>query len=158
MSVVLVALALGVGVLGTLVPILPGLLLCWAAVVAYGLVEGFGPLGWFAVAVATALTALGTYLGIRIPQRDAAGVGLTRVEQLFALVLGIGGMVILPIIGLPIGFALGIFATRIRTTHDASAAWRSTLTVLRSMARASLVQTACALGIAGVWVVWAVAG
>ena len=77
MSVVLVALALGVGVLGTLVPILPGLLLCWAAVVAYGLVEGFGPLGWFAVAVATALTALGTYLGIRIPQRDAAGVGLT---------------------------------------------------------------------------------
>ena len=38
----LIALAMVVGILGTVVPLLPGLPIVWAAALVYGVVEGFG--------------------------------------------------------------------------------------------------------------------
>ena len=34
-----------IGLLGTVVPFLPGILLMWGAVIAYGFLVGFGPVG-----------------------------------------------------------------------------------------------------------------
>lgn len=150
----LVALAILVGVIGTIIPVLPGLLLSWAAVIVYGLVRGFGAIGIVAVVVCTVLMVLGHYIGFRIPQRDAAQVGVTKAEQLFALGLGVAGFFLVPIVGLPLGFVLGVFLARVRATGNSSQAWASTMVVLRSSIRAAGWQALCGLVIGVVWVIW----
>ena len=55
MVTLLVGLAVAIGLIGTLLPILPGLVLIWAATIAYGLAEGFGAIGWVAVTLNTGM-------------------------------------------------------------------------------------------------------
>jgi hypothetical protein len=57
--VVVTALLIVVGIAGTLLPILPGVALIWAATIAYGLVEGFGAVGLTAMAIITGLAFSG---------------------------------------------------------------------------------------------------
>jgi uncharacterized protein len=150
-----VALAIFVGIIGTIVPVIPGLLLSWGAVIVYGLVRGFGVIGWLATIVATVLMVVGHYIGFRIPQRDAAALGITKLEQLFSLALGVVGFFVIPVVGLPVGFVLGVFLARMRATGgDTADAWASTVVVLRSQLKAAGWQALCGVGIAVVWILW----
>lgn len=149
-------LAIVVGIVGTLVPVLPGLLFAWAAVLVFGLIDGFGPIGWAAFVGTTGLLILGTYLGLRIPQRDAASQGLSLWDQLFAAALAIIGAFVIPVIGIPIGFALGVFLTQLRHTPKLRFAWKATVRTLKSLGKATLVQAACGMGILVLWIAWVV--
>lgn len=152
---VLTGLAIAVGVIGTLVPIIPGLALSWLAMVVFGLVLGFGVEGWLAMAIATSLAVLGIYLGIRIPQRTAALGGLSIRGQLVGLALAVIGFFALPVIGAPVGFVGGVWIVRRRDTGDGRAAWVSTRETIRAMFRASAAQALCGLGMGLAWAVWA---
>src|SRR6188472_1428685 len=55
---VLVAVSIAVGVVGVVVPLLPGALLVWLAIVVWGITVGTAT-GWAVVAVATAVIAAG---------------------------------------------------------------------------------------------------
>lgn len=158
MTYALVAAAIIVGIFGTILPIIPGVWLAWAATLAFGIAEGFGALGVVAFIVITGLAIWGTYLGFRIPQRQSADDGLRIVEQLLAAVLGIIGMFVIPVVGLPIGFAVGVFLLRWRSTADVTQAMASTKRILKAMVKASAAQCGCAIGILIVWGVWAIVG
>src|SRR3970040_1967994 len=99
MTAVLVALTMAVGVIGTLLPVLPGLGLVWAAGVVYGLVEGFGVVGGMCVTVMTLLLIGGSFAGIRIPQRAAALGGIGLGGQVFAAGLAVVGFFAIPVVG-----------------------------------------------------------
>ncbi len=152
---VVTGVAVLVGVAGTLLPVLPGLLLVWAAVVAYGMFVGFGVVGWISVIVATALTALGLYLNFRIPQRAASSTGLSVAAQLLGLALAVAGFFLVPVVGFPLGFVLGVFLIRLRSTGERHEAWKSTKSIIGSLLRASAVQAGCAIAIMFVWMGWA---
>ncbi len=152
---VVTGVAILVGVAGTLLPVLPGLLLVWAAVVAYGMFVGFGIVGWISVIVATGFSALGLYLNFRIPQRAAAGTGLSLAAQLLGLALAVIGFFLVPVVGFPLGFVLGVFLIRLRSTRNHHEAWRSTRSIIASLLRASAVQAGCAIAIMFVWTGWA---
>ena len=53
--VAVVAIAMVMGLAGTVLPILPGLWLIWGAALVYGLVAGFGASGWVAMTLITAV-------------------------------------------------------------------------------------------------------
>mgnify|MGYP003479574138 CR=1 FL=1 len=55
---VLVAVSIAVGLVGVVVPLLPGALLVWSAIVVWGFSVGTAT-GWAVVGVATALRAVG---------------------------------------------------------------------------------------------------
>lgn len=150
----LVGAAIVIGVAGTIVPILPGLLLVWASLLAYGVIMGFGTIGWVAVIVATALLILGFYLNVRIPQKSAAGSGLTVKAQLVAVALAVIGLFVIPPFGAPVGFVLGVFLMRLRSTGDKAQAWTSTKVTVVALLKASAAQVACAIGMFAVWLVW----
>jgi len=152
---IVMGLVILIGVAGTFLPILPGLFLVWAAVIAYGLLLDFGVVGWIAVALVTALLVLGLYLNIRIPQKSAAESGLRLPAQLFGLALAIAGFFIVPVVGFPLGFVLGVYIVRYRATNDASQAWTSTKQGIAAIIRASAVQAACGIGMFLVWLGWA---
>ncbi len=156
MVTLLVGLAVAIGLLGTLLPILPGLGLIWAATVAYGLLEGFGAVGWAAIAVITGLLIGGMAAGIRIPQKAAAAGGIGWVGQVFAVGLAIAGFFVIPVLGAPIGFVAGVYLAAWR--RDREAAWSTTVSTLWALLKAAGVQFAAGIAMAMTWGAWVIFG
>ena len=152
--VVLVAIVMVIGVAGTVLPILPGLWVVWAAALAYGLFGGFGVVGWIAFALITALAAAGTASGVYLPQRRAASIGVPWWGQLVALGCAVAGFFIVPVIGAPLGFVLGILLVTLARERHFQGALAATRATLKSMLLASGRQFAAGLAMVALWVVW----
>lgn len=157
MLVVVVGVAIAVGIVGTIAPVLPGLWLIWAACLVYGLIAGFGTVGWIAMGVITVIATGATAAGFVLPQRGATGAGVSPLGQVLAFILAIAGFFIVPVVGAPIGFALGILVAALAQSRRLGPAWTMTLSTLKSMLLASGVQLAGGLAMALVWVGWVVA-
>lgn len=152
--VLLVGLAIAVGVVGTLLPILPGLWLVWAACLAYGLIEGFSSIGWSAMTLITILAILGTAAALVLPQRSASGEGIAVRWQVLAGILAVVGFFVIPVVGAIVGFVLGIVIGAYLQNRDGGKAWAVTLATLRGVAVGAVVQFGTALLMAMVWVAW----
>lgn len=155
---ILIGLTIAVGVVGTLIPVLPGPLLVWGAALTFGIIAGFGAVGWIMMALITLGLVIALYLGVRIPQKSAAATGLGAGTQLFSLALAVVGFFVIPVLGAALGFALGIWIATYRREGDLAGANRSTLITLRAFGKATLLQFACAVGMAGSWALWALIG
>jgi uncharacterized protein len=149
MSVVvaLVALAMAVGVVGTVVPLVPGLALVWAAVLAYGLIEGFGTIGTVAFSLVTVFAIAGALAGWVVPARVAGAAGAARSSIVLGLVAAIVGFFVLPVVGLPVGGVAGVYAGALQPTRA----------TIAGFGLAALVQFALALAMTVTWVVWVLA-
>ena len=156
--VVLVAIAVAVGVAGTVVPLVPGLGLVVAATLVYGLLEGFGGVGAVAFGAIVALAAAGTVAGIALPKRAAGGAGATRTSLLVGAAGAVVGFFAIPVVGLPLGGAAGVFVGEAVRTGDRRAAWRTTVATVKGFGLATLAQLGAGLAMAAIWVVWVVAG
>lgn len=154
----LTAAVVMLGVVGTIIPLLPGLLLVWFAALGWGLLMGFGFGGIVAMVLITAMLAVGIYLSIRIPQKSAAAQGLSIGGTLFGVVLAIVVGIVLPVVGVPIGFVLGVWIVRVLNTGDASEAFRSSLRTTYALLRASAAQFGVAVAMGLTWLVWALNG
>ncbi len=154
MVTLLVAIAILVGLAGTLLPILPGLGLVWLATLAYGLVEGFGAIGWTAMSVITLLLVGGTAAAIRVPQRAAAAGGIGLRGQLLAVAMAVIGFFVIPVVGAPIGFVGAVYLLARR--RDRPNAWPTTVATVRSLLVAAGIQFLAGLGMALTWGVWVV--
>src|SRR5690242_6370261 len=93
-----------VGIVGVVVPVLPGLLLCWASVLVWALLADAGPGRWVVVALCTLWTALGTVIKYAWPGRRMRSAGVPTSTLLAGVGLGLVGMFVIPVIGLLLGF------------------------------------------------------
>ena len=152
--VVLVAIVMIIGVAGTVLPILPGLWLIWAAALAYGLYDGFGVGGWIVMVLITGLAAAGTASGVYLPQRKAASIGVPWWGQLTALVCAVAGFFIVPVVGAPLGFVVGILLVTLVRERHVQGSLEATWATLRTMLLASGLQFAVGLAMAALWVAW----
>jgi uncharacterized protein len=157
MVVVLVGVAMAVGVVGTVVPLVPGLALVWGAALAYGLVEGFGRIGTAAFALITALAVAGVLAGWVVPTRVAGAAGAARSSILLGAVAAIIGFFVLPVVGLVVGGVAGVYAGELQRTGSGAAAWRATRATLGGFGLAALVQLTIALTMAATWAAWVLA-
>jgi uncharacterized protein YqgC (DUF456 family) len=150
---VISGLAILLGVLGVLIPVLPGLLLCFLGVLFWAIFADVGAGGWVVLAVAGAVAVLGTVVKYLWPGRNLKASGVPTTTLLAGGVLGLIGFFVVPVVGLVLGFVLGVWlAERIRL-GDAGQAWPSTKQALTAVGLAMLIEFAAALGIAVVWVV-----
>jgi uncharacterized protein YqgC (DUF456 family) len=154
--VFLVGLVIAVGVVGTLLPILPGLWLVWGACLGYGLIDGFSTVGWVAMTLVTILAVVGTAAGLVLPQRFASGAGIAARWQVLAAVLAVVGFFAIPVVGVIVGFVLGIALGAYVESRDAARSWSATVATLRGIAIGTGVQFVAALLMAVVWAVWVV--
>jgi hypothetical protein len=150
----LCALAMVVGVLGVIIPMVPGLVLCWLATLVWAV---FGDvqsnLRWVVVAVATVIAAVGMVVKYAWPGRNLKRSGVPNLTLLAGGLLGLVGFFLIPIVGLPIGFVLGVWLAEWRRMGDSRLAWPSTKSALAAAGLAMLIELGTALGIAGTWVV-----
>ena len=156
MTTLLIGFVIAVGVIGTVVPILPGLALIWAAALVYGLIEGFGIVGWVAMAVMTALAVSGVAAGVVMPQRAAMAGGIGLRGQLMAVGLAAIGFFVIPVVGIAVGFVTGVYLVA-RQRHP-ERAWEVTRSTLRAMVLAAAVQFAAGVSMAVVWLGWVALG
>jgi uncharacterized protein YqgC (DUF456 family) len=150
---ILCAIAMVVGVFGVIIPMLPGLLLCWCAVLVwaiFGDVESAGR--WGVLAVATVIAAVGIVVKYAWPGRNLKRSGVPNLTLLAGGLLGLVGFFVIPIVGLPIGFVLGVWLAEWRRLGDTTLAWPSTKKALMAAGLAMLIELGTALAIAAVWV------
>lgn len=154
---VAVGIAMAVGIVGTLVPLVPGLGLTWAAALAYGLAEGFGTAGVTAMVVITALTIVGTVAGWVVPARVAGNAGADRLSILLGAVGAVVGFFVIPVVGVMVGGVAGVYLGELRRTSDGGDAWQATWATIKGFGAAAILQFLAAVLIAVTWGVWVVA-
>jgi hypothetical protein len=141
-----------VGMVGIVVPVLPGLLLCLAAVFLWALDAGTA-LAWSVFAVAAVLWVAGVALQYAVPGRRMREAGVRRSTLVLAVLLAVVGFFVVPVVGAAIGFVGGIFLVELSHSQDRSTAWASTRAALKAVFLSIGIELLAALAIAVTWVV-----
>lgn len=145
----LVALAIAVGLAGILVPILPGSVLILGGVLVWALDVG-GATAWAVFATVAAILVVGGVVKYLVPNRRLKSVGVPTSTQWIGAAAGIVGFFVIPVVGLFVGFVLGVYAAeRRRVGRDA---WPSTKAALRAVGLSILIELVAGLAAALVWV------
>ena len=153
-GLVLIGFAMVVGIVGTVLPFLPGLPIVWAAALIYGVAEGFGALGWICFAIITTLGIAGMVAGFVVPQRKVQGAGAPFSTTVVGIIGGIIGFFVIPIVGIIVGAVAGVLlAERVRT-QDWAAAWASTKRAIVGFGLGALVQVLAGVLMMATWVAW----
>ncbi len=146
---VLCGLLVVVGLFGIVVPVLPGTLLVLLGFLVWASEKG-GAEAWTVFAVATAILVVGAVVKYAVPgRRLKAAVPTTTlvVGGLFAIV----GFFVIPIVGMLVGFPIGIYvAERVRV--GSAGAWPSTRAALKALAHSILIELVAALLATAVWI------
>jgi len=146
----LVALAIAVGLVGILVPILPGSILIVGALLAWAWYVG-GATAWAVFAVATVILVAGAVVKYLVPNRRLKEVGVPASTQWVGAAVGIVGFFVVPVVGLFIGFVLGVYLAEYRRVGGA-AAWPSTKHALRAVGLSILIELVAGVAATLVWV------
>ena len=155
-GIVLVALAIAVGLVGVAVPLLPGTLLVFAAIAVWAVSE-HTTVSWVTLAVVTAVLAATTAVKFLWPVRRMRRADVSTVSLAAGAVLGVIGFFVVPVLGLPIGFVLGVFLAELVQRRDGQLAWTSTVHAVKGVLLSVGVEFCGALLAAGVWVAGVVA-
>jgi uncharacterized protein YqgC (DUF456 family) len=147
----LCGLAIAAGLAGVVLPGLPALPLCWLGVLIWAIFGADGWGRWVVLAIATVLALGGTVIKFVWPGRTLKRTGVPTSSMLAGGVLGIVGFFVVPVVGLPLGFVLGIWlAERVRL-GDSKLAWPSTKHAVKAAGLAILIELSAGLGIATAW-------
>lgn len=155
-GIVLIALAMVAGILGTIIPLLPGLPIVWAAALVYGIAAGFGVVGWVSFAMITAVGIGGMAAGFLVPQRKVQGGGAPFSTTVVGAIGGIIGFFVIPVVGIVIGAVLGILVAERARTRDWGAAWASTKRALVGFGIGALVQMGAGVVMMLIWIAWVI--
>ena len=147
--------ALIVGTAGLIVPVFPGLVINWLAMLIYGVVSGFGVKGWIVFILATILMIIGNVMDNVMMGKKAreSGASWFSIGSGYAASL-VFSLILSPIAGLaaaPVGVFVVEFIRRKK--------WREALTVAWSL----MVGWGWSIGIRitiglvmiGLWMIWA---
>ncbi|GEP32821.1 membrane protein [Nocardioides szechwanensis] len=148
---VLVALLVAVGLAGILVPVLPGSVLILGGVLIWALDVG-GSIAWVVFAVVTVLLAVGTVVKYAVPGKRLKSAGIPASTQWAGAGLAIVGFFVVPVVGIFLGFVLGIYLAEHRRVGSAQA-WPSTKHALKAVGLSILIELVAGVLAAGTWVV-----
>jgi uncharacterized protein YqgC (DUF456 family) len=149
---VLVGLVIAIGLVGVLIPVLPGLFLVWGAIAVWALAVS-SPVGWTVLAVTTALLVGGTVVKYVVPGRRLRQAGVPWGSTAAGGVLGLVGFFVLPVVGLLVGFVLGVYLAERHRLGVHALAWQSTRHALAAAGWSMLVELAAGVSMAICWLV-----
>jgi uncharacterized protein YqgC (DUF456 family) len=149
---VVVGVVVIVGLVGIVVPILPGLLLVWAGVAVWSTERQDGT-GWAVLAIVTLLALAGTALKYLLPGRRMRTEGVPTATMLTGGALGVVGFFVVPVVGLFLGFVLGVYLAERGRLGQHRAAWASTIVALKAAGWSMLIELLTGLVMAATWVI-----
>ncbi|WP_457252887.1 DUF456 domain-containing protein [Pedococcus sp. P5_B7] len=146
------AVLIVIGMVGIVIPVIPGLLLCLAGVFLWAL-DTQSTLGWSVFGACAALYLAGLALQYAVPGRRMREAGVRRSTLVLAVLLAVVGFFVIPVVGAAVGFVGGIFLVELGHSQDRSAAWVSTKAALKAVFLSMGIELLAALAIAVTWVV-----
>lgn len=145
-------LLLVVGVVGIVVPVLPGSITILVGLLVWAIGIG-GATGWTVFAIAGALVVAGMIATLVLTGRMLRREKIPNRSVLVGGLAGLVGMFILPGFGLLIGFVLGLFIAEYLRVHKAKTAVRTSWEALKATGLGLLVELCCATAAVTVWVI-----
>ncbi|BBZ35978.1 DUF456 domain-containing protein [Mycolicibacterium confluentis] len=152
LGITLVALAIAVGLAGIIIPILPGGLLVIGAIIVWAIVEQTTA-AWVTLGICAALFIASEVIKYTWPVRRMREAQVRTSILVIGAVCGVIGFFVIPVIGLLIGFVLGVFVSELASRQDTRRAWVSTVHALKGVALSVGVEFTGALLSAIVWAV-----
>ena len=147
---VVVGLVILVGLFGVVIQVLPGGLLVLGAIGVWAALTGTG-WAWAAFAVAVVATVVAGVAKYVLAGRSLRSAGVPSSTLLWGGVAGVVGFFVVPVVGLLLGFVLGVYLAELARLHEQRAAWTATVAALRATGITILVELAGALVAAGAW-------
>jgi uncharacterized protein YqgC (DUF456 family) len=147
---VLTGLGIVAGLIGTVIVVVPGILIVWASVLVWALV-GDNPYRWWALGAATLLVVASTVLKYLVPGRRLAQAGVPGWTLAVAGLGGVVGFFVIPVVGFFVGFVLGLLGAELLRLRDIAAAWPATTSALAAVGISVAVELFAGLLIAAAW-------
>lgn len=144
-----------IGCLGIVIPVLPGSitaligLIIWAVVVQS--VEGWVVLALGGTLLLAGMSASLVLTGTRLKRR-----AIPNRTLLFGVVGGVIGMFVIPVVGLPVGFVVGLLATETVRNRNFRTALDTSWVALKAAGIGIILELTCALLAACVFIIGAI--
>lgn len=150
---ILIAVAMLAGLLGTVLPVLPGLVLIMGAAIVWAIWGGAGVLGWAVAVVIVGVGMAGIAATYIVPARRTSAAGTPG----WVLVVGAAGVVagffLIPVVGALIGGPIAILAAELIRLHNLGEAWRSTGEALKGVGIGIGIQLGAGVAMVGLWLI-----
>ncbi len=141
------------GLIGTVIPMIPGTLLMWVAVLIYVLVNGMASIGWLVFIIITLIALATGTADLWMPLLGAKTVGASGRGLVYGTIGAVIGTFIAPLIGTLIGYAGGILLGQYQKSHDWQDALKASLGGLAGWGLATAVQLGGGLLILAIFVI-----
>jgi uncharacterized protein YqgC (DUF456 family) len=157
-SEVLISILAGVlmliGLMGTVLPVLPDLPLVWVAALGYGLIVGWGEHGGLLFGLISVLGVIGILSEVWVSGAGARRGGASFVSTLGGIALGLAGLLVAGPIGLVVGMLAGTFVLEYVRHQDVDLALRATLGIGIGYGLSVVVKFMLGLAMIALWIVW----
>jgi uncharacterized protein YqgC (DUF456 family) len=150
-ATVIAAVLVVVGIVGIVLPVLPGLVLVVAGVAVWAVPRG-DAVAWTVLGIVVAIVLIGTVVKYLLPGRALRDSGVPGRTIAAGAVLGVIGFFVIPVVGLFIGFVLGVYLAELARLGGGGAAWPSTRRALAAVGWSVVIEMATGLLAAAVWV------
>ncbi|UGT70461.1 DUF456 domain-containing protein [Nocardia gipuzkoensis] len=148
----LAGLVILVGLVGVVVPILPGVILIFGAIAVWTFLTG-GATAWTVFAISTLLLVLSGVVKYTWPGRRMKDAGVSNRAVFLGAVLGVVGFFVIPVVGLFVGFVLGVYLSELQRLRVNRQAWQATVHALKGVGLSIMIELFGALLAVVVWVV-----
>ncbi|MFB9776074.1 DUF456 domain-containing protein [Brevibacterium otitidis] len=150
-TTIIAGLAMLVGCIGIIVPVLPGSILIAISAIVWAIVQG-SMTGWVVLAVILLLVGIGmtaswVLTGKRLKDRQIPNsslffgiLGLVIGFILGIFVFGVGAL-----LGMLVGFVAGLYLAELQRLKDAKAAWGSSWTAIKAFGIGMIIEFLCAV-------------
>ena len=150
-ATVIAAVLVVVGIVGIVLPVLPGLVLVVAGVAVWAVPRG-DAMAWTVLGIVVAIVLIGSVVKYLVPGRALRDSGVPGRTIAAGAVLGVIGFFVIPVVGLFIGFVLGVYLAELARLGGGGAAWPSTRRALAAVGWSVVIEMATGLLAAAVWV------
>lgn len=149
-GLLLIGLAILAGIVGVVVPVLPGALLVVGAILVWAIVEGSAT-GWAVLAAAVVLVGAAQIVKYLVPGRRMRDAGVPNSTIVTGVVLAVVGFFVIPVVGLFLGFPAGVYLAERKRLGPHAHAWESTKHSLKALGLSILIELAAVLLAGGIW-------
>ena len=146
----ILGVAMLAGLVGIVVPLVPGLTLIWGAALIWALDER-SDTAWIVLGIMTPLAVAGILVGSLLPASRASRAGAPRWVLAAGGIGMVVGFFVIPVLGAVVGGPAGIFLAELLRVRDPALAWRTTLETLRGLGLGAAAQVAVGLIMVALW-------
>ena len=142
-TTVIVGLAMLIGCIGIIVPVLPGSILIAIAAIVWSVVIGTTT-GWVTLAVILLLVGIGMAASWVLTGRRLKARQIPNSSLLIAAVCAFIGFFVIPVVGLFVGFIAGLYLAEFRRLKDPKDSLKSSWTAIKALGIGIIVEFCCA--------------